>query len=43
MPVAAGPGQPAHLQPEHKADVVEADLGEQALEAGATLGAGRRR
>src|SRR5437870_5330434 len=37
-PVVIGPGQAAHLQPEDKADVIEAKFGHQALEAKAPLG-----
>ena len=37
VPVAVGAGQPAHLQAEDQADVVEGDLGQQPLESGATL------
>jgi hypothetical protein len=40
VPILARPRQSAHLQPEDEADVVEAHLGEQALEAEAALGAG---
>ena len=37
MPVAVGAGQPAHLQAEDQADVVEGDLGQEPLEAGPAL------
>src|SRR5215213_8906075 len=37
MPVLVGPGQSAHLAAEDDPDVVEADLGQQALEAGPAL------
>src|SRR4051794_32053537 len=40
VPVAAGPGEPRHLEPEHQADVAEPDLGHQALEARPPLGRG---
>ena len=40
VPVAAGPGEPRHLEPEHQADVAEPDLGHQALEARPALGRG---
>src|SRR5947209_2185237 len=33
MPILARPGQPAHLDAEDDADVIEADLGQEALEA----------
>ena len=32
VPVLAGPGQPAHLQPEDQPDPIQGDLGEQPLE-----------
>lgn len=38
MPVLVGARQATHLQAEDDADVVEADLGEQVLEAGPALG-----
>ena len=38
MPVLVGAGQAAHLQAEDNADVVQADLGEQVLEAEPALG-----
>ena len=38
MPVPARAGQPAHLQAEDQPDVVEADLGQQSLEARPPLG-----
>ena len=37
MPVLVGARQPAHLQAEDQPDVVEGDLGQQALEAGPPL------
>ena len=37
VPVAVGAGQPAHLQAEDQADVVEGDLGQEPLEAGPAL------
>src|SRR3954467_11838937 len=40
VPVAAGPGEPRHLEPEHQADTAEPDLGHQALGAGPPLGRG---
>ena len=40
VPVAAGPGEPRHLEPEHQADMAEPDLGHQALEARPALGRG---
>src|SRR4051794_14848626 len=40
MPVLARAGQPAHLQAEDQPDVVEADLGEQSLEAQSSFGRG---
>ena len=42
VPLQPGPGQPRHLDPQHDADVVEADLRHQPLEPGPDLGAGRR-
>src|SRR5208337_215506 len=33
MPVATGPGQTAHLQPQHEAHVIQANLGQQSLES----------
>ena len=42
MPVAARAGQAGHLHAEHDADVAQADLGHQALEAQASLGGCRR-
>ena len=38
MPVAAGAGQPGHLDPEHQADAAEPDLGDQPLEPRPGLG-----
>src|SRR4051812_10815992 len=40
MPILARAGQPAHLQAEDQPDMVEADLGEQALETESVLGGG---
>jgi len=40
VPVAAGAGEPRHLDPEHQADTAEPDLGHQALEARPDLGRG---
>ena len=37
MPVLMGPGQPAHLQPQDEADVVQGHLGDQPLEPGAAV------
>ena len=39
IPVFAGAGQAAHLQPEDQPDVIHRNFGQQALEAGAALGA----
>src|SRR5271157_3502123 len=33
MPVATGPGQTAHLQPQHETHVIQANLGQQSLES----------
>ena len=40
MPVLARAGEPAHLEAEDQPDVIEADLGEQPLEAEPSLGRG---
>ena len=40
MPILARAGQPAHLQAEDQPDMVQADLGEQALEAEPVVGRG---
>ena len=40
VPVAAGAGEPRHLDPEHQADAAEPDLGHQPLEARPDLGRG---
>jgi hypothetical protein len=40
VPVAAGPGEPRHLEPEHQAHVAEPDLGHQTLEARPPFGRG---
>jgi hypothetical protein len=40
VPILARAGQPAHLQAEDQPDMVEADLGEQALEAEPSFGRG---
>src|SRR5215207_10894062 len=38
MPVATGASEPGHLDPEHQADVAEADLGDQPLKPRPGLG-----
>ena len=40
MPIPAGARQPRHLDPEHEADLAEADFGDQPLKAQASLDAG---
>ena len=42
MPLPPGPGQPRHLDAQHDADVIEADLRHQPLEPGPDPGTGRR-
>jgi hypothetical protein len=42
MPLPPGPGQPRHLDAQHDADVIEADLRHQPLEPWPGLDAGRR-